>query len=216
MAFEAVIFDLDGTLLDTLEDLAGAMNAVLARNRLPVHGPEAYRDFVGDGMDMLVRRALPFEVSDEADLRRFVAEMQGEYARRWALTTRPYAGIPELLDALQAAGRPRSVLTNKPEEAARAILAAVLPQGGFHRVFGNVPGRPKKPDPAAALAVAAEMGIAANRILFIGDSAVDMQAATAAGMIPAGALWGFRSAEELRAAGAELLLASPVSLIRLL
>lgn len=213
MGFRAVIFDLDGTLLDTLQDLADAMNAVLEKNRLPAHRPEAYRRFVGDGIEMLVRRALPFTVSDEDEFRRFVEEMRREYARRWMATTRPYPGVPELLAAIGAAGVMTAVLTNKPQTAAEAILAALLPGQKFRCVIGSAPGRPKKPDPCGALAIAGELGVPPAHCLMVGDSAVDVQAARAAGMVPAGALWGFRTAEELVAAGARILVTDPAGLI---
>jgi phosphoglycolate phosphatase len=213
MSFRAVIFDLDGTLLDTLQDLADAMNAVLERNRLPAHRPKAYRHFVGDGIEMLVRRALPFTLTDESELDRFAEEMRREYARRWIAKTRPYPGVPELLAAIGAAGLVTAVLTNKPQAAAEAILAALLPGQGFRCVVGGAPGRPRKPDPSGALAIARELGLPPASCLLVGDSAVDIQAARAAGMVPVGALWGFRTAEELVAAGAQILVTDPSGLI---
>ena len=143
MDFKAVIFDLDGTLLDTLEDLADAMNAVLQNNRLPVHDAAAYRYFVGDGIDMLVRRALPFEIADEEELNRFIREMQREYAGRWTQKTRPYPGILELLDAFSAGGFEMAVLSNKPDEATRHIIQAFLPGVSFRLVIGATSGKPK-------------------------------------------------------------------------
>jgi phosphoglycolate phosphatase len=213
MAFKAVIFDLDGTLLDTLEDLAEAMNAVLMKNRLPVHALEAYRYFVGDGMEMLVRRALPFQVADPAEFERFVAGMLAEYAGRSARTTKPFPGITDLLDAFESAGYAMAVLTNKPQDAAEQVLSALLPRHRFRYVRGLVPGSPKKPDPSAALEIARGLGILPADFIFLGDSGVDMQTAAAAGMFAVGALWGFRSAEELLAAGARLLAAEPAGLV---
>jgi len=211
--FRAVIFDLDGTLLDTLEDLAESMNAVLAENRLPMHPASAYKHFVGDGIEMLVRRALPFEVADENELGRFVKAMKEEYACRWAIKTRPYPGIPEMLEAFAAAGFEMAVLSNKPDDASRHIIDAFLPHVPFRYVVGAIPERPKKPDPKAALEIAERLHIPPARFLFMGDSSIDMRTARAAGMFPLGALWGFRGAEELIAAGAQLLVTEPISLI---
>jgi phosphoglycolate phosphatase len=212
MKFRAVIFDLDGTLLDTLGDLADAMNAVLAGNRLPTHPVEAYRYFVGDGIAQLVRRALPFEVADEADLNHFVAEMKREYRQRWTSKTRPYPGIPEMLDTLGRAGLQLAVLSNKPDDAAQTLVQALLPTVAFRRVVGASPEKPKKPDPAVALEIAAALHLNPTDFILVGDSAVDMHTADRAGMFPAGVLWGFRPQAELAAAGAKLLLEHPADL----
>ncbi len=213
MKFRAVIFDLDGTLMNSLEDLADAMNLVLERNRLPTHDLAAYKYFVGDGIEMLVRRALPFEVAGENDFQRFVREMQGEYASRRLLKTRPYPGVPETLAAFAAAGLAMAVLSNKPDEACREIIKALLPDIGFRVVLGATPERPKKPDPAAALEIASRLDIPPGDFFFIGDTSIDMQTAIAAGMFPVGALWGFRPAEELISAGAKVLTAEARHLI---
>jgi phosphoglycolate phosphatase len=213
MDFKAVIFDLDGTLLDTLEDLADSMNTVLLNNRLPVHDAPAYRYFVGDGIDMLVRRALPFEIADEEELHRFIREMQKEYAGRWTQKTRPYPGIPELLDAFSAGGFEMAVLSNKPDEATRHIIQTFLPDVSFRLIIGATSGKPKKPDPTVALEIADRLRTAPARFIYVGDTSIDMRTAVAAGMFPVGALWGFRRAEEMIAAGAELLASQPASLL---
>ncbi len=200
--YKAVIFDLDGTLLDSLADLADAMNAVLEGNRLPTHPVDAYRYFVGDGIAQLVRRALPFEVADEADLDRFVVEMKREYRQRWACRTRPYPGILQMLDALGRAGLQLAVLSNKPDDATRELVKELLPGAAFRRVVGAGPETPRKPDPAAALEIAADLKLDPPEVVFVGDSAIDMQTAVGAGMFPAAVLWGFRPRAELAAAGA--------------
>ena len=213
MKFNAVIFDLDGTLLNTLEDLADSMNCVLERNRLPQHELAAYKHFVGDGIDMLVQRALPFQVASERELQRFVREMKSEYARRWLCKTRPYPGVPEMLNAFAAAGVALAVLSNKPDDASRAIVEALLPHAGFRVVMGSAPERPKKPNPSAALDIAARLALPPCEFLFVGDTQIDMQTACAAGMFPLGVLWGFRPAQELIAAGARMLVSEAWHLI---
>lgn len=216
MKFKAVIFDLDGTLLNTLEDLADSMNCVLKRNRLPELNLAAYRYFVGDGIEMLVRRALPFEVASENDFQRFVREMKSEYASRWLLKTRPYPGVPEMLAAFAAAGIAMAVLSNKPDDASNEIVKSLLPNIDFRIVLGATPERPKKPDPSAALEIASRLGISPEDFLFMGDTSIDMQTACAAGMFPVGALWGFRPAEELIASGAKVLAAEAQNFIPLI
>jgi phosphoglycolate phosphatase len=213
LKFKAVIFDLDGTLLNTLDDLADSMNCVLERNRLPKHEPAAYRFFVGDGIEMLVRRALPFQVASDRELLRFVNEAKTEYAQRWLAKTRPYPGVPEMLNAFSAAGVAMAVLSNKPDDASQAIIQALLPNAGFGMVLGATPERPKKPDPSSALEIAARLAISPQEFLFVGDTPIDMHTACAAGMFPLGVLWGFRAAGELMAAGAKMLVAEAQHLI---
>ena len=216
MRLRAIIFDLDGTLLDTLEDLADAMNSVLAETRLPTHPVAAYRYFVGDGIEMLVRRSLPFEVPDERELARFVELARRAYAERWTCKTRPYPGVPEMVRAFARAGFRLAVLSNKPDDAAHAVVRTFLPGIDFEVVLGATPTRPKKPDPAAALEVAERIGVPPEEIAFMGDTSVDMRTAVAAGMFPIGVLWGFRTAEELIDSGARLLVAAPGDLLPLL
>ncbi|MGE5599497.1 MAG: HAD family hydrolase [Bacteroidota bacterium] len=213
--FSAVLFDLDGTLLDTLDDLAASMNAVLAGRGLPGHPVEAYRHFVGDGMETLVRRALPAG-SDEAAIAASLAAMRAEYGRRWADQTRPYPGVPDMLDALAARGLPMAILSNKPDDFSRLTVERLLPRWRFRAVVGMRPGVPRKPDPAAALQIASELKIPPNQFIYLGDTGTDMCTARGAGMYAVGALWGFRTAEELRENGAARLIAAPGELLALL
>ena len=216
MPCQAVLFDLDGTLLDTLEDLAVSMNAVLARHGLPQHDLASYQYHVGDGVENLVRRTLPADRRTSAFIAPCVAEMRAEYSRRWKDKTRPYPGIPELLDALVARSVRLAVLSNKPDEMTRLTVSTLLPRWRFDAVRGERAGIPRKPDPAAALDIAAELGLPAGAFLYLGDTNTDMQTAVAAGMFAVGALWGFRPAEELRASGAQALLAQPLELLKFL
>lgn len=213
MPYKAVLFDLDGTLLDTLEDLADATNAALAKLGLPGHPLEAYKQFVGDGLENLVRRAMPQGRLDEMLLARGIELARHEYAGRWAEKSRPYAGIPDLLDGLGRRGLPMAVLSNKPDEFTRLCVTRLLAGWHFAAVQGARPDLPRKPDPHGALAIAAYMGIVPGEILYLGDTNTDMQTAVAAGMFPVGALWGFRTAGELLAAGAAALARTPTDVL---
>jgi phosphoglycolate phosphatase len=213
MKSRAVLFDLDGTLLDTLEDLTDATNAVLRRLGYPEHAPQAYKIFVGDGIEELALRALPETERGEDVVRRTMAGIRKEYGERWADKTHPYPGVPELLDALQAHGLPLAILSNKPHELTRLAVERLLPHWRFSVVLGARPDVPRKPDPQAALEIAAQLAIAPSEFIYLGDTGTDMKTATAAGMFAVGALWGFRSAEELLANGASALIDEPMELL---
>lgn len=216
MKHRAVLFDLDGTLLDTLDDLADSMNAALSRLSCPTHEVSAYRYFVGAGMDALARRALPEDRRDAETVARCMTYMEEEYGRRWEDKTRPYDGVPELLAELTARKITTAILSNKPDKFTKKCTARFFPQQQFAEVRGTRPDVPKKPAPDAALELAARLEISPEEFLYLGDSDIDMQTATAAGMYPLGALWGFRTAEELKANGARQLLGKPSALPALL
>lgn len=211
--FEAAIFDLDGTLLDSLGDLADSMNAVLRGSGLPEHPRAAYKRFVGEGVQVLAQRALPPGQRDDETVARTVAAMLEEYQHRWDATSAPYPGVPELLDALTARGLQLAMLSNKPEAFTRRIAERFFGRWPFAAVRGARPDVPKKPDPTAARAIATQLDVAPDQILFVGDTAIDMRTATAARMFPVGVLWGFRGVEELRGAGARALIAEPAALL---
>jgi phosphoglycolate phosphatase len=216
MIFRAVLFDLDGTLLDTLDDLADSANLALRRLELPEHPVEAYKQFVGGGIENLVRRAVPEDRRDAATLAECLKLTRENYAARWAEKTRPYDGIPELLDALAARGIPMAVFSNKPEDFTRLCVERLLAAWHFEMVLGATPALPKKPDPAGAHEIARHFQVALAEVLYLGDTDTDMQTAVAAGMFPVGALWGFRDAEELTANGARVLIERPLDLLPLL
>lgn len=216
MHYQAVLFDLDGTLLDTLDDLANSMNSVLQRWGFAVHDREAYKYFVGNGMENLARRALPEEQRHDAMIVQCVAAMREEYALRWSQHSRPYDGIPELLDALTDRHLQLAILSNKPDDFLKLIVTTLLGAWRFESVRGVLPSGPIKPDPQAALEIAAQLNIPPRHFLYAGDTSTDMQTATAAGMFAVGALWGFRQADELLAGGAKILLKTPMELLNLL
>jgi phosphoglycolate phosphatase len=216
MTHKAILFDLDGTLLDTLEDLADSANAALAAMDLPQHPVEAYRYFVGDGLENLVRRTMGPRADDPEAVGRGIELARGEYARRWADKSKPYSGIPELLDQLTARCIPMAVFSNKPDEFTQLCVTRLLPSWHFAAVQGATAKLPRKPDPSGALAIATKLGVDPADVLYLGDTNTDMRTAVAAGMYPVGALWGFRTAEELRDAGAAVLVKSPMDVLGLL
>jgi phosphoglycolate phosphatase len=214
--FQAVLFDLDGTLLDTLADIANATNAALERLGFPAHPRDAYRYFLGEGMDWLVRRALPEESHDAGTLKKCHDAIIVEYKTRWAESTRPYPGITGLLTELDKRGIAKAVLSNKPDAFTKKTLARLLPDFNFEIVRGATPDVPVKPDPAGALRIAEELDVPPERFIYLGDTSTDMQTAVDAGMFPAGALWGFRTAEELSSSGAKVLLETPLDVLNML
>lgn len=212
----AVLFDLDGTLLDTIDDIAEASNRVYGRRGLAPFSIAEMKALVGEGAEELVRKAFaargrPAPRPDE--MAAIITEYRGEYEALWRRHSRPYPGIPELLDALAARGVKMAVLSNKAQAFTASMTEALLPGRRFDVVRGALPGVPLKPDPAPALAVAAGLGAAASACAFVGDTSIDMRTARAAGMRAIGALWGFRDAEELLENGAEALAAAPTDVL---
>lgn len=216
MRFDAVLFDLDGTLLDTLDDLADAVNRVLAARGFPLHPIADYRYFVGDGSVKLIERALPPERCDSATRKDCLARFKLEYERNWNVKTRPYPGIPQMLDGLVERGVRLAVLSNKIDSFTRQCVAEFLPRWKFDVILGQREGIAVKPDPSGALEVAREMGLPPARFLYLGDTSVDMQTAHAAGMHSVGALWGFRDRDELERNGAKVIISKPMELLSIL
>ena len=211
-----ILFDLDGTLLDTLADLADSVNHVLASFGYSPRTVEEVRQFVGNGLRMLVRRALPEGEADRIGTTGFEALVErtgANYARDWAVTTRPYPHIPELLQQLQRRGIPLAVVTNKPHEWTLHMLKHYFPESPFLFIQGAMPNLPHKPDPTGALNAARHLGSIPNETVFVGDSNVDMLTAHNAGMTAVGVDWGFRGAQELKESGADKILYDPLELL---
>lgn len=212
----AVIFDLDGTLLDTLDDLADSANEALEAQGFPVHPVDCYRTFVGDGMTTLMERILPETSRTPEHVARLLPRYQTAYDVRWKLKSRPYPGITDLLKALAARGIPIAVLSNKPQAYTEIVMAHFLPDYPFQIIFGQRDTVPRKPDPAGAWEIADKLNLPPAQIFFVGDTSTDMDTATAAGMIAVGVLWGFRQEAELRAHGARHIITAPEELLGLL
>lgn len=206
---KAVIFDLDGTLVDSIQDIALAMDTVLERHGFPGHALSEYRQLVGWGVRNLVARSLPREAVEDARVNALTAEMLDYYQRFPVVHSTPYAGIPELLAGLATRNIPTAVLSNKADAVTKAVVAELFPNHPFRFVFGERAGVPRKPDPTAALEIAGLLQLRPDQIAFMGDSAVDIETARRAGMLPLGAPWGFRGHEELREAGAQHILEDP-------
>jgi len=213
--FEAAIFDLDGTLIDTLEDLADALNRVLRRHGLPTHGYDEYKLLIGHGIRRLVTDALPPDERGEATIDACHGEMLADYGEHCLVKTRPYDGVAELLDRLRDHGLPLAVCSNKADELTQRLVTALFPAGSFAVVLGARPDLPLKPDPAGALSIAGRLGIEPGATVYVGDSGTDMTTAARAGMIAVGVTWGFRPREELVAHGAAALLDHPAQLLEL-
>jgi len=212
---QAVVFDLDGTLLDTIPDIAGALNRALASCGLPTHPVRAVEKFVGGGIADAVRKAAP-EGTPQAVLEQILAVYKEDYCEHCAEQTSCYPGVREMLDGLVRGGLALGVLSNKTEATAQKIIRTFFPDVPFRCVLGRVDGRPLKPDPAAAAPMLAALGLPAGEVAYAGDSGTDIAFAKAVGMVPAAAPWGYRSREELVGAGALLAPEDPKELGALL
>jgi phosphoglycolate phosphatase len=213
---KAVLFDLDGTLLDTLTDIANCVNLMRAELSLPPHPRDAYCHFVGDGLKDLLMRAFPPRVLRGTRLTKLSNRFKELYAEHSMDETRPYPGISSMLNGVVRLGLPMAVVSNKTHHFTELCVKKLLSRWRFAVVLGARPDVPLKPDPTAPLAAARKMRVRPEDILYLGDTGVDMKTANAAGMFPVGALWGFRSAAELRRCGARVLIRKPGELLQLL
>jgi phosphoglycolate phosphatase len=216
MSFQAVIFDLDGTLLDTLADIAHSMNHALALNGYPRHPVDSYRDRVGWGIRVLAEKSLPADQLTSESIERCINDMKQYYGQHPADHTILFDGIGDLLTDLTRAGVFLSVVSNKPHALVVQVVDQVLADWSFVSVYGDRPDFAMKPNPQTALAAAREMGVQPAQVLFVGDSDIDIATAIAAGMYPVGVTWGFRTSGELRAAGAREVIDHPRELIELI
>ncbi len=211
-----IIFDLDGTLTNTLQDIAYFMNSILKDYGFPEHSAEAYRYKVGGGMRNLVVHALPEEHAAGPLVPECEEKLVTMYYDNPVVKTSLYDGIPGLLRRLEEKNIPKGVLSNKTHELVVQVVDILLSSYRFGSVWGAKKEFPKKPDPESALRVAEELGLRPGDILYCGDSGVDMETARNAGMTAVGVLWGFRDREELEEYGAEYLVGKPAEILDLL
>ena len=213
MKCKGLIFDLDGTLLDTLEDLAIAGNATLEHFGFPAHPVDAHRYFVGEGLKTLMQRIIPAADASDDQLLEYMNTFGKIYAKSWHVRSAPYKGIPEMITALSSAGLQLAVLSNKPHEFTKHCVEYFFPEHSFVCVFGQREGVAKKPDPAGAIEIVEKMGLVAGEILYVGDTATDMQTGNSAGMRTIGVEWGFRDHAELQNNNAWKIVSTPAEVV---
>ena len=213
--YRYVIFDLDGTLLNTIDDLADAGNWVCCKHGWPTHTVDEFKYFVGNGMTMLATRFMPEECRTPEGIRGVLDEFMPYYDAHKQDKTAPYAGMPEALQRLKEAGISMSVLTNKADHMAGPVIEGYYP-GLFPMVQGALPGVPPKPDPTLLHKLMERMEVKPEETLFVGDSNVDIQTAKNGGLASCGVLWGFRTRQELEAEGADHTVETPEELVELI
>ncbi|AOW10451.1 HAD family hydrolase [Flavobacterium gilvum] len=214
MKFKGVIFDLDGTLVNSLEDISDAMNIVLKNLDYPIHSYETYQYFIGSGLRNLVSKALPSTHNDDEHIDYCYQLMIEEYSGNCTRKTKAYNGIAELLEFLVSQNIKMSVFSNKSDALTKKIAADLFP-GYFEPVVGLTTEALKKPNPSEAIEISKKLGLKTNEIIFVGDSGIDMQTATNAEMFAVGVTWGYRPEEELIVNGAKKTLNTPLDLIPL-
>ena len=212
---KAILFDLDGTINNTVTDLAQSVNYALNKNGLPTHEEDAYKLFAGNGMRVMVQRAMPEGLKEGELFEKVVADYAEYYAVHSMDNTAPYSGIPELLSELRNRGYMLAVVTNKPDVQAKPLLEAMYP-ATFDAIIGQTDATPAKPDPTMPLEAMRLLGVTPQECVFVGDSGVDIQTGINSGAYPVGVLWGFRGSEELLANGAKELISQPSELLTIL
>jgi phosphoglycolate phosphatase len=215
MNFKAIIFDLDGTLIDSIPDITDAANRLMINHNYPVHERASYVNWIGNGALKLLKRAIPEDVSD-ADLNKLLAEYLEIHGGNCTTKTKLYQGIDKILDYLNEQNIPISFLTNKPHYITMKVFEKYLSKWNFNFVFGQVKEYPKKPDPCRALEIAKSLDCQASKIFFIGDSDTDIKTGMAADMIPVGVTWGYGTINSMKEAGAEYLLNDTKELLEFL
>jgi phosphoglycolate phosphatase len=215
MNFKGIIFDLDGTLVNSLEDIADSMNKVLSELNYPTHTYDVFQYFIGSGLRNLVTRALPEDHKTEEQIESCFQSMINGYSKACTLKTKPYEGIFNLLDQLKSRNIHLAVFSNKSDELTKKIAAEIFPDY-FDNAVGLTTEALKKPNPLKAITISEKWKLKPEEIIFIGDSEIDMQTAVNANMFPVGVTWGYRTEEELKTDGAQLVLHRPEELLNIL
>lgn len=216
MQYRGVIFDLDGTLVDSVEDLADSLNGVLENHNFPIHSIETYKMMIGSGVKKLVYDALPAEYRDGDIYLECVEDMYEVYASNCLNKTHLYDGVNSLLDELDSMNIKYSILSNKADEFTKSVVSTLFPNRKFEFVVGVTKEEEKKPNPKNALSICKDMGLTPDQILYLGDSGIDMQTASSANMYAVGALWGFKSREEMELNGADCFIDTPLELAQII
>jgi phosphoglycolate phosphatase len=214
MTPKLVLFDLDGTLVDSAPDIAAALNAALAELGQPTYPLPTVKTYVGDGAAKLVERAAA--PAPEVDQALLLERFKAQYAANMCVETRPYPGIVDVLDAFAARGAPLAVVTNKPGDLARGLLRALRIDSYFAEIVGDGDGYPRKPSPEIALAVCARQGVVIGDTLLVGDGLPDVRLARAARVPVAAVTWGYTTREALAAESPDWIVDAPADLLRLL
>lgn len=215
MKFKGIIFDLDGTLVNSLEDISDAMNTVLKGLNYPTHTYDTYQYFIGSGLRNLVSKALPATNNSDEQIDICFECMVNEYREMCTLKTKPYEGIIELLENLTSQNIKMAVFSNKADELTKKIATEIFPNS-FDTAVGLSTEELKKPNPFEALEISKKWNLKPEEILFVGDSDIDMQTAINANMFPVGVTWGYRTEEELKNSGAKVVINNASELIEIL
>lgn len=211
MKYTAVIFDLDGTLIDSLEDLADSANKALTKYGFNVHPYESYKLFIGNGIRQLIKNSAP-KNTEENIVDDILKDFRIIYNANYVKKTCPYNNVISLLENLKTLDIKMAICSNKADKLTKEIVQKVIGEGYFDVVYGEREGIPRKPDPASLLEAAGYMGVKPENTIYLGDSGGDMISAKNAGMFAAGALWGFRDRDELLKGGAQIILSDPMDL----
>ena len=212
---KAVLFDLDGTLLNTIEDIKDSVNIMLAKHGYPLHSTEEYKILVGGGFDTLIKKALPKEVlDDEKIVQQCFEEAKDAFSKNWDKKTAPYDGVVEMLEKLFKLDLKIGILSNKPHDFTLLTVKKFLPEFDFEFIQGVEADNLKKPDKEFALKVIKPLNISSSDVIYVGDTKTDMQLAKNASFLAIGVTWGFRKREELIENGADIIVNTPSELYK--